>query len=146
MIAKIQIKYNSIHDFEGFFFCIDHFRNSGLAEIIDNALGIKSVLMRYSYSEKVETLMSIYLTEGSRIEDAKRLSTHFSEKTQGHELCSPDTVLKMLSDNGKDIFWTDRLVCAVFHLEKEGIDNENENFVMLGHAPASQKKTNDNHH
>ncbi len=42
MGAKVQIKKDSIHNFGGFYFCIDHFRNSGLAKLMDNALGIKS--------------------------------------------------------------------------------------------------------
>lgn len=42
--------------------------------------------------------MAIYLKGGSRIEDSTRLSALFSGKTQGHRLCSPDTILKMLSD------------------------------------------------
>ena len=49
--------------------------------------------------------MAVYLTGGSRIEDAKRLSAQFSEKSQGYRLCSPDTILKMLSDKAaKDSF------------------------------------------
>ena len=88
--------------FGGFNFCIDHFRNSGLAKIVDNTLGITRELARYSYADIVETLMAIYLTEGSGIEDAKRLSCQFSEKSQGYRLCSPDTILKMLSDKGAD--------------------------------------------
>ena len=107
MGAKVQIKNDSIHNFGGFYFCIDHFRKTGLANIIDNALGIRSVFATYSYSEIVETLMSIYLTGGTRIEDAKRLSNQFSEKTQGYELCSPDTVLKMLSDQASEDTFVD---------------------------------------
>lgn len=102
MGAKIQIKNDSIHNFGGFFFCIDHFRKAGLADVIDNTLGIRGIFATYSYSEIVETLMSIYLTGGSRIEDAKRLSAQFSEKTQGYEMCSPDTILKMLSDKASE--------------------------------------------
>ena len=98
MAAKIQIKNDSIYNFGGFYFFVDHFRKSGLAELIDNTLGIRGVLATYSYSEIVESLMQIFMTGGSRIEDAKRLSAQFSEKTQGYKLCSPDTILKMLSD------------------------------------------------
>ena len=46
--------------------------------------------------------MAIYLTGGSRIEDAKRLSAQFSEKSQGYRLCSPDTILKTLSDKTEE--------------------------------------------
>ena len=86
MAAKIQIKNDSIYNFGGFYFCVDHFRKSGLAELIDNTLGIRGVLATYSYSEIVESLMQIFMTGGSRIEDAKRLSAQFSEKTQWYKL------------------------------------------------------------
>ena len=107
MGAKVQIKNDSINNFGGFFFCLDHFRNAGLADAIDKTLGIRGIFATYSYSEIVETLMSIYLTGGSRIEDAKRLSAQFSEKTQGYELCSPDTILKMLSDMASEDMFVD---------------------------------------
>ena len=80
MGAKIQIKNDSVYNFGGFFFCIDHFCKSGLAKVIDNTLGVRSNLARYSYSEIFESMMAIYLTGGSRIEDAKRLLAQFSEK------------------------------------------------------------------
>ena len=105
MGAKVQIKNDSVYNFGGFYFCIDHFRSSGLAKVIDNALGVRGGLARYSYSEIFESLMAVYLTGGTRIEDAKRLSAQFSEKSQGYRLCSPDTILKMLSDKAaKDSF------------------------------------------
>ena len=96
MGAKIQIKNDSIHNFGGFFICIDHFRKSELAKLIDNTLSIRGNFARYSYTDIVESLMAFYLTGGSRIEDAKRLSFQFSEKSQEHNLCSPDTTLKIL--------------------------------------------------
>ena len=102
MGAKIQINNDSVYNFGGFFFCIDHFRKSGLAKVMDNTLGVRSNLAIYSYSEIFESMMAIYLTGGSRIEDAKRLSAQFSEKSQGYRLCSPDTILKTLSDKTEE--------------------------------------------
>jgi len=91
-----------MYNFCRFFFCIDHFRKSGLAKVIDNTLGVRGNLAKYSYSDIFESMMAIYLTGGSRIEDAKRLSTQFSEKSQGYRLCSPDTILKTLSDKTEE--------------------------------------------
>ena len=102
MDAKIQIKNDLAYIFGGFFFFIDHIRKSGLAKVIDNALGFRSSMARYSYSEFFGSLMATYLTRGSRIEDAKRLSAQFSEKPQGYGLCSPDTILKMLLDKAAE--------------------------------------------
>ena len=54
MAAKVQIKNDSIYNFGGFYFCIDYFRKSGLAELTDNTLDIRGVLATYSYSEIVK--------------------------------------------------------------------------------------------
>ena len=78
MGAKIQIKDDSIYNFGGFYFCIDHFRKIGLSNIIDNTLGIRGKYAKYSYSEIFETMMALYLTGMSRIEDVHRLSAQFS--------------------------------------------------------------------
>ena len=59
-------------------------------------------MAKYSYSEIFEPMMALYLTGGSRIEDAKRLSAQFSEKSQGYRLCSPETILKTLSDKTEE--------------------------------------------
>jgi hypothetical protein len=48
-------------------------------------LGVRGNLAKYSYSEIFESMMAIYLTGGSRIEDAKRLSAQFSKKIAGIE-------------------------------------------------------------
>ena len=91
MGAKIQIKNDSVYNFCRFFFCIDHFRKSGLAKVIDNTLGVMGNLAKYSYSDIFESMMAIYLTGGSRIEDAKRLSAQFSKKNRRDTGCAAPT-------------------------------------------------------
>ena len=81
MGAKIHIKDDSIYSFGGFYFCIDHFCKSGFSNLIDNTLGIRGKRAKYYYSEISETMMAIYLTGMSRIEDVHRLSAQFSEKS-----------------------------------------------------------------
>ncbi|MBP5535366.1 MAG: hypothetical protein J6X62_01095 [Bacteroidales bacterium] len=142
MGAKVQIKNDSINNFGGFYFCIDHFRRSGLADIIDNTLVIRGILAQYSYSEIVETLMSIYLTGGSRIEDAKRLSTQFSEKTQGYEMCSPDTVLKMLSDKASEDTFLDTKDGKSY---KFNINGRLDKLLIDGLLKCGQVKAGDGH-
>lgn len=78
-----------MYNFCRFFFCIDHFRKSRLAKVIDNTLGVRGDLAKYSYSEIFESMMAIYLTGGSRIEDAKRLSAQFSKKIAGIQAVQP---------------------------------------------------------
>lgn len=91
-----------MYNFSGFFFCIGHFRKPGIAKAFDNTLGIRSNLAKYSYYYIFESMMAICLAGGSRIEDTKRLSAQFSEKSQGYRLCSPDTILKTLSDKAEE--------------------------------------------
>lgn len=88
MGAKVQIKNDSVHNFGWFYYCFDHSRRSGLVIIIDNPLDVSGVFARISYSKTMEALMSIYFTGESQVEDAKRLSYHFSKKTQDNGLCS----------------------------------------------------------
>ncbi len=50
MSAKVQIKNDSINNFGGFYFCIDHFRKSRMADIVDKTLSIRDTLATYSYA------------------------------------------------------------------------------------------------
>ena len=56
MGAKIQTKNDTVNNF-GVFFCIDQFRKSGLAVVIDNTLGINGVFAKHGYLESVETII-----------------------------------------------------------------------------------------
>lgn len=128
--------------FRRIFFCIDHFRKAGLVDVIDNTLGIRGVFATYSYSEIVEALMSIYLTGGSRIEDAKRLSAQFSEKTQGYEMCSPDTILKMLSDKASEDTFLDTGEGKSY---KFNINGRLDRLLIDGLLKCEQVKVGDGH-
>lgn len=98
MGAKIQIKNDSIKNFGGFYLFLDHFRKAGLDGIVDKTLGYRGVLAQYSYADIFSSLMAVYATGGTCVEDSARLSGDLSEKTQGYNFCSPDTILKMLGD------------------------------------------------
>ena len=90
----------------------------------------------------VETLMSIYFTGGSRIEDARRLSAQFSEKTQGYELCSPDTVLKMLSDQASEDTFLDTKDGKSY---KFNINGRLDKLLIYGLLKCGQVKAGDGH-
>ena len=103
MSAKIQIKNDSVKNFGGFFSFVDHFRKDGMEGIVNNTLGHRSILAKYSNSDIFLSLAAIFLTGGSCIEDANRLSHNFTENSQGYRFCSADTILRMIkaakSDN-----------------------------------------------
>lgn len=100
---KIQIKNDSVRTFGGFFSFVDHFRKDGLGDIIDSTLGDRSILAKCSNSDIFLSLAAVFLTGGSCIEDANRLSRNFTEVSQGYRFCSADTILRMIkaakSDN-----------------------------------------------
>ena len=98
MGAKIQIKNDSVKNFGGFYLFLDHFRKAGLDGIVDKTLGYRGVLAQYSYADIFSSLMAVYATGGTCVEDSARLSGEFSEKAQGYNFRSPDTILKMLGD------------------------------------------------
>jgi len=66
-------------------------------------LGNRSVFAKYRNSDIFLSLAAIFLTGGTCIEDANRLSRNFTEISQGYGFCSADTVLRMIkaakSDN-----------------------------------------------
>ena len=50
-----------------FFFIIDQFRSSGLAALADNTLGAKGINTRYSYSNVIENLTSVFVSGGEAL-------------------------------------------------------------------------------
>lgn len=96
MSAKIQIKNDIVRNFGGFFSFVDHFRKDRMSDIVDNALGYRSVFAKYSNSDIFLSLAAIFLTGGTCIEDANRLSHNFTEISQGYRFCSADTILRMI--------------------------------------------------
>ncbi|MCQ2296611.1 MAG: hypothetical protein MJZ45_04345 [Bacteroidales bacterium] len=64
MSAKIQIKNDSVKNFGGFFSFVDHFRKNGTDDIIDNSLGYRWVLAKYSNSDIFLSLAAIFRSLG----------------------------------------------------------------------------------
>ena len=98
MGAKIQIKKDSVKNFGGFYLFLDHFRKDGLDKMANKTLVYNGMLAQYSYADIFSSLMAVYVTGGTCMEDSARLAVVFSEKTEGYTFCSPDTILKMLAD------------------------------------------------
>lgn len=96
MGAKIQIKNDSVKNLGGFFLSIDHFRHDEMSEIIGKTLVHRKMYDKYSYFDNFLSLAAIYLTGGSCIEDANRLSPAFTETYKRHRFCSAYTILRMI--------------------------------------------------
>lgn len=95
MAVKIQIK-NRINSFGGIFFIIDRFRSSGLAALVDNTLGIKGKNTRYSYSNVIENLTSVFLSGGEVLEDVNFFRQEAFKANPDYRFCSAGTIARDL--------------------------------------------------
>ena len=84
MAAIIQIKNDRINSFGGIFFIIDQFRSSGLAALVDKILGINGINTRYSYSNVIENLTSVFVSGGEVLEfyNQRCFGTHLQQAEQ----------------------------------------------------------------
>ena len=92
MAAKIQIKNDSINSFGGIFFIINQFRSSGLAKLIDKVLGSKGINTKFSYSNVVENLTSIFVSGGEVLEDVNFFRQEAFTANPDYRFCSADTI------------------------------------------------------
>ena len=98
MSAKIQLKSDLVGTFGGIFLMLDHFNKAGLDKLVDKLLGNRRFNAKYSYSDIFKTLLATYTTNGSCIEDSRRISGQISEKSQDYRLCSPDILLNSFKE------------------------------------------------
>lgn len=98
MSAKIQLKSDLVGTFGGIFLMLDHFNKAGLDKLVDKLLGNRRFNAKYSYSDIFKTLLATYATNGSCIEDSRRISGQISEKSQDYRLCSPDILLNSFKE------------------------------------------------
>ncbi len=95
---KIQNYKTSVNPFSGISFVNYHFNKSGISELIDNELGIRSKYTGYQYSEIIRNLLNVYFSGGDVIED---INTHFGEHLKsipGNNVPSADTVLRSIKE------------------------------------------------
>ena len=93
MAAKIQIINDRINSFGGIFFIIDQFRSSGLAALVDKILGIKGINTRYSYSNVIENLTSVFVSGGEVLEDVNFFRQEAFKANPDYRFCSAATGL-----------------------------------------------------
>ena len=75
-----------------FFFIIDQFRSSGLAALADNTLGAKGINTRYSYSNVIENLTSVFVSGGEALEDVNFFRQEAFKANPDYRFCSVDTI------------------------------------------------------
>lgn len=92
MAAKIQILDKQINSFGGIFYVISQFRSSGQAALIDKTLGVKGINTKFSYSNVVENLTSIFVSGGEVLEDVNFFRQEAFKANPDYRFCSADTI------------------------------------------------------
>lgn len=72
---------------------LDHFDNANLDKLVYKLLGDRRFEAKYSCSNIFKTLLETYATNGSCIEDSKRIPSRIPENSQGYRLCGLDVFL-----------------------------------------------------
>ena len=88
MAAKIQILDKQINSFGGIFYVISQFRSSGQAALIDKTLGVKGISTKFSYSNVVENLTSIFVSGGEVLEDVNFFRQEAFKANPDYRFCS----------------------------------------------------------
>lgn len=87
-----------ITPFGGLNFCLDHYHQSGLAELIDRHLGPRGANAAFGYSDIIANQLAVLLSGGDCAED---LGEHLSGPLagiKGLSVCSPDTLLRGIKE------------------------------------------------
>ena len=93
-MAKVQIKNEKITPFGGIYFVTRQFKP--VERAIDEYLGRRCASAGYRYGEIVRAMMCNFFCGGDRTEDINIIKGRLGQGPEGR-LCSPDTVLRMLS-------------------------------------------------
>lgn len=93
-MAKVQIKNEKITPFGGIYFVTKQFKP--IERAIDEYLGRRCVSVGYQYGEIVRAMMCNFFCGGDRTEGINNIKERVGYGPDSR-LCSPDTVLRMLS-------------------------------------------------
>ena len=99
MATKVQIKNEKYMPWGGIYFVIGEFLR--YAHVIDGHLGLRSQTVGYQYSEICAAMLCNFSCGGDRTEDINTIREQIKYKP-GLRLCSPDTVLRGLSELAVD--------------------------------------------
>ena len=97
-MAEIQKISKSMTPFAGVFFANDEFSRSGLSELIDNQLGIRSSNRGYSYGNIFQNFFNLFLSGGECAEDIQQHFRPTLEQIPGNKVASADTLLRCFNE------------------------------------------------
>jgi hypothetical protein len=97
-MTKVQKFSKNIIPFAGVFFIHDEFKRSGLRNLIDNQLGIRSSSKGYSYGNLFSNFFSLMLSGGECAEDIQKHFRATLEQIPRNAVASADTLLRLLGE------------------------------------------------
>ena len=75
---------------------LDQYRTSGLASLIDNLLKTKGINTRYSFSDTIGNLATVYMSGGEVLEDVNFFRQEAFRANPDYRFCSADTIARDL--------------------------------------------------
>lgn len=95
-MTKIEKNNQIINPFGGIIFAIDAIKEAGVPEEIDNLLGKRPAQAKYSYSDILMNLWSIFLCGGDCAEDINTHLKDYLSSIPGIKVANSDTILGIL--------------------------------------------------
>ena len=97
-MAKIQKIFKNTTPFAGVYLVNDEFSRSGLVNLIDNQLGIRSSTCGYTYGNLFRNFFNLFLSGGECAEDIQQHFRPTLEQIPGNKVASADTLLRCFSE------------------------------------------------
>ena len=97
-MAKIEKSKQKINPFGGINFVISEIKKSGILELVDNQLGKRASQAKYSYSDLMLNLWSVFLCGGDCAEDINEHLKEYLESVPDTKVANADTILGVLKN------------------------------------------------
>jgi len=93
---KVEKNIQTINPFGGINFIVEAIKRSGALDIIDNQLGKRPAQAKYSYSDLMLNLWSVFFCGGDCAEDNNEHLKNYLKDVPGLKVADADTILKVL--------------------------------------------------
>jgi len=95
-MTKVEKSNQKINPFGGINFVIKAIKDSGIPDLIDNQLGSRASQAKYSYSDLVLNLWSVFFCGGDYAEDINEHLKDFLDAVPNNKVANSDTILGVL--------------------------------------------------
>lgn len=112
---KVTNSAQKITPFGGFNFVFRSFKASGLADLIDNQLGMRAKNSGFSYSDIFINHLAVYFNGGDCTEDLNDHLRDHLKNVRGMHVCSADTVLRGIKELATETLFMKNKLSGVNH-------------------------------